>query len=239
MAQMTTSPQAARLPMRTLRPPLLPEPVAPPNEGVPAQEQHAARFGVLERAEVDRLGDRGDRRAGPGDRVGVRVVVEDPQLAPVGQVIGGRVDADRAAVACRAPIRCAGIFAITSVMVWPRARRSRARQPHTSTMADMICEPARPTARAISGQAASVRSTRTLARRRRCAHHGTASTSPPMPSACGSGGASGPSRGRHRVPGAAREHRHGHVEPFQPRGEAEPRAERGEHPRGDTGERRG
>ena len=30
MAQITTSVQAVRLPMRTLRPPLLPEPVAPP-----------------------------------------------------------------------------------------------------------------------------------------------------------------------------------------------------------------
>ena len=65
-------------------------------QAVPAQEQHPARGGVLERAEVDGLGDRGDRRAGPGDRVGVRVHVEYPQLEPVGQVVGGRVDADRA-----------------------------------------------------------------------------------------------------------------------------------------------
>ena len=66
-------------------------------QAVPAQEQHAARDGVLERAEVDGLGDRGDRRAGPGDGVGVRVDVEDAQLAPVGQVVGGGVDADGAA----------------------------------------------------------------------------------------------------------------------------------------------
>ena len=37
---------------------------------------------------------------------------------------------------CPGPIRCAGIFAITSRMVWPRARRKRARQPQTSTVAD-------------------------------------------------------------------------------------------------------
>ena len=65
-------------------------------------------------------------------------------------------------------------------MVWPRARRNRARQPHTSTTADMTCDPARPTAWAISGQASSLRSTRTRARRRRCAHHGTARTAPPI-----------------------------------------------------------
>ena len=33
---------------------------------------------------------------------------------------------------------------------------------------------------------------RTRARRRRCAHHGTASTVPPMTSACGSGEVTGP-----------------------------------------------
>ena len=59
-------------------------------------------------------------------------------------------------------------------MVWPRARPNRARQPQMSTTADMTCDPASPTAGAISGQAASLRSTRTLARRRRCAHQGTA-----------------------------------------------------------------
>ena len=48
---------------------------------VPAQEQHAARFGVLERTQVDRLGDRGDRWAVPRDRVGVRVAVQHAQLA--------------------------------------------------------------------------------------------------------------------------------------------------------------
>ena len=68
------------------------------DDGVPAQEQHPARFGVLERSQVDRLGDRGDRRAGPRDRVGVRVAVQHAQFTAVGEVIGGRVDADRVAV---------------------------------------------------------------------------------------------------------------------------------------------
>jgi hypothetical protein len=62
---------------------------------VTAQEQHAGGHGVLERTEVNRLGDRGDRGAGPGDRVGVRVLVEDAQLEPVGHVISGGVDAGR------------------------------------------------------------------------------------------------------------------------------------------------
>ena len=65
---------------------------------VPAQERHAARLGVLERAEVDRLGDRPGGRPGPADRLGVRVGVQDPQFAPVGLAVAGRVDADRAAV---------------------------------------------------------------------------------------------------------------------------------------------
>ena len=67
-------------------------------QGVPAQEQHLGGRGVLERAEVDRFGDGCDGRAGPGDRVGVRVSVEHAQLEAVGQVVGSRVDADRAAV---------------------------------------------------------------------------------------------------------------------------------------------
>ena len=77
---------------------------------------------------------------------------------------------------CQAPDSMAGSLAMTSSMVWPRARANRARQPHTSTTADMTRDPARPTAWAISGHTASMRSTRTLARLRRCAHHGTAST---------------------------------------------------------------
>ena len=111
---------------------------------------------------------------GPRDRVGVRVDFQHPQLAPVGQVVGGRVDADRAPEGAERRLERRDL-AITSVMVWPRASRTRARQPHTSTTADMTCDPASPTALAMSGQASSLRSTRTLARRRRCVHHGTAS----------------------------------------------------------------
>ena len=82
----------------------------------------------------------------------------------------------------------AGIFAITSWMVWPRASRNRARQPHRSTMADMTCDPARPTARAISGQDSRARSSRTLARRRRLVHQGTAQIRATMAPKAGIGG---------------------------------------------------
>jgi len=56
----------------------------------------------------------------------------------------------------------------------------------------MISEPTRPTALAMSGHVAMVRATRTFARRRWLAHHGTDSTRAPMASACWSGAASGP-----------------------------------------------
>ena len=65
---------------------------------MPAQEGHAALLGVLEGPEVDRLGDGPGGRAGPRDRFGVRVGVEDPQFAAVGLAVPGRVDADRATV---------------------------------------------------------------------------------------------------------------------------------------------
>jgi len=71
------------------------------------------------------------------------------------------------------PDSIAGILAVTSAMVWPRARRNRARHPQRSTAADMTCDPASPTALAMSGHASSLRSTCTLARRRRFVHHGT------------------------------------------------------------------
>ena len=60
------------------------------------------------------------------------------------------------------------------------------------TLADMTSVPASPMALAISGQACSLRSTRTFARRRRCAHHGTDNITAPMTSACGSGVTWGP-----------------------------------------------
>ena len=87
----------------------------------------------------------------------------------------------------------AGIFAITSWMVWPRASRKRARQPHRSTVADMTCDPARPMAVAISGQDSSLRSTRTLARRRRLAHQGIAQIRVRPAARAGIGGVKGPS----------------------------------------------
>ena len=86
---------------------------------------------------------------------------------------------------------------------------------HTSTRADMTCEPGKPTALAISGQACSLRSMRTRARWRRCAHHGTASTVPPMTSACGSGEVTGPA-GRDGQPSPGRQrHRRRAARPRQ------------------------
>ena len=204
------------------------------DDGVPAQEQHAARFGVLERSQVDRLGDRGDRWAVPRDRVGVRVVVQDAQLAAVGEVIGGRVDADRVAVRAeprfeRGDLRHHVGDGLAAGQAEPGApppqvhrgghdlRAGQADRPGDVRPgrdgpcdADFRAAPAVGPPRDRQHQPADAE--RLRERRGERTH-----------------------RGRHRVPGAAREHRHGHVEPFQPRGDAEPRAERGEHPRGDTG----
>ena len=91
------------------------------------------------------------------------------------------------------PDSSAGVELIRSVAVVPGGRPMRARQPQRSTTADMIREPGRPTAAVMSGQASRVRSTRTLARRRRCAHHGTPPTTVPTSRSSGSGGVSGPS----------------------------------------------
>jgi hypothetical protein len=68
------------------------------DDGVSAQEEHAARFGVLERSQVDRFRDRGNRGAGPWDRVGVRVAGQDAQLTAVGEIVRSGVDTDRVAV---------------------------------------------------------------------------------------------------------------------------------------------
>jgi hypothetical protein len=67
----------------------------PAEQAVPTQEQHPGRGSVFERPEFDRLGDGVHGRAGPGDRVRVRVGVQDAQLEPVGKVVRGRVDAGR------------------------------------------------------------------------------------------------------------------------------------------------
>ena len=98
MAQMTTSSQAARVAMRTLSPPLLPDPVVPANRA--CRRRNDTRHGSASSngPEVDRLGDRPGGRPGPRDRLGVRVGVEHAQFAPVGLAVAGRVDADRAAV---------------------------------------------------------------------------------------------------------------------------------------------
>ena len=93
MPHRTTSRQADRLPISTLRPPLA-HAGRPAEQDVAAKERDPARDRVLERAQLDGLGDRGDRRAGPRDRVGVRVGVEHAQLAPVGVIVRRRVHAD-------------------------------------------------------------------------------------------------------------------------------------------------
>ena len=56
----------------------------------------------------------------------------------------------------------------------------------------MICDPGRPVALAISGQASSMRSTRTLARRRRLAHHGMPHAMVSATAMPGMGGVAGP-----------------------------------------------
>ena len=169
----------------------------------------------------------------------MRVVVQDAQLAAVGEVIGGRVDADRVAVRAE-----------------PRFERGDLRHHVGDGLAAGQAEPGAPPPQVHRGghdlragqpdRPGDVRPGRDGALPRGPSRGaggwpttGPTAPAPPMPSACGSGGASGADRGRQRVPGAAREHRHGHVEPFQPRGDAEPRAEGGQHPRGDAGDRRG
>ena len=64
-----------------------------------AQERYAALLGVLERAEVDGLGDGAGGRAGPRDRFGVRVGIKNPKFAAVRLAIAGRMNADRPAAA--------------------------------------------------------------------------------------------------------------------------------------------
>ena len=160
---------------------------------VPAQERHAARLGVLERPEVDRLGDGpgGRARASRSPRRAGRCRARAVRTGWPCRRRSGRRGPRRGR--CRAPIRS---------RVSARSRRrwsargpggARARQPHRSTLADWILEPGRPIALEMSGQAASVRCTRARARRRRCAHHGTARMSAPTPRTCGIGEVNGPS----------------------------------------------
>ena len=126
----------------------------------------------------------------------------------------------------------AGIRAVTSAIVCPRARRRRARQPHRSTVADITCDPGRPIALEISGHAASVRATRTFARRRRCAHHGTARMSAPHAEDLRNRRRERAEQARDRQPRACRERRRARVDPFGEPGQVEPRAERDQRPRG-------
>ena len=130
----------------------------------------------------------------------------------------------------------AGIRAVTSAMVCPRARRTRARHPHRSTVADWILEPGRPMALEMSGHAAMARCTRARARRRRCAHHGTASTErADAEDLRHRRGERAEQRGD-REPAAGREHGHGRVDPFGEPGQADARAEDGERERGQVGD---
>jgi DNA-binding transcriptional LysR family regulator len=101
----------------------------------------------------------------------VRVDVEDAEVAAVGEVVRGWVDADRAAMGAECGLN-RGDFR-DDVVDGLAACQSQAGAPsQTSTIADMICDPARPTAWAMSGQASSWRSTRTFKRRLRLIHQG-------------------------------------------------------------------
>ena len=205
------------------------------DDGVPAQDQHAARFGVLERSQVDRLRDRGDRWAAPRDRVGVRVAVQDAQLAAVGEVIGGRVDADRVAVGAE-----------------PRFDRGYLRHHVGDGLAAGQAEPGAPSPQVHRGghdlRAGQPDVAGDVGPGRDGAFHADLRAAPAVgpPRDRQHQGADAQrlrerrgeraERGGQRVPGPAREHGHGHVEPFEPGGDAEPRAEGGQHPGGDAGD---
>ena len=221
---MTTSAQADRLAISTFRPPHLPDPVVPASRA--CRRRNRTRHGaassngprstgwVMDVTEGPARGSR--RRAGRCPAPAARTGWPGRQRSGRRGPRPGR---------CPARIRSRGSCAVTSAMVWPRARRSRARQPHRSTIADMTCEPGSPTASAMSGQAASLRSTRTFARRRRCAHHGTASTRPPMASSCGSGAGTGRPPSRRPASRPPRRWR-GRVDPLGEGGQSQPLAER-------------
>ena len=192
IAQRTTSRQAARLPISTLSPPLLPDPVVPPK--MPCTRAKSTRHGDASSngpRSIDWVIEVTD---GPGH--GIAPACGSTSRTRISHLLARSSGVGYTRTAPRnvpRPDSSAGIFPVTSVMVWPRARRSRARHPHTSTVADMISDPARPIALAISGQACSLRSMRTFARRRRCAHHGTDKTSAATIPDWNSGGQNGPS----------------------------------------------
>src|SRR5208337_1999380 len=131
-------------------------------------------------------------RAGPSDGVGVGVEVQDAQLAPVGQVIGGGVDADRAAE--RAQARLDSRYLRDHV-----ADGLAAGQPEAGSPAPHVhgsghdLRSAQAHGLAISGHDSSIRSTRTLARRRWLVHQGSAQATVRPTASTGIGGVAGPS----------------------------------------------
>ncbi len=86
----------------------------------------------------------------------------------------------------------AGNWFIAWAAVVPFRRISRAVQPHASITMDAMREPGRPIFSARSGQAWIVRMALTLARLRRCAHHGIPSTIVLMSAMAGNGFVAGP-----------------------------------------------
>ena len=224
MAQITTSRQAARFAISSLSPPLLPEPVAPPR--MACRRRNSTRHGSASSngPRSIGLGDRGDRRAAPRDRVGVRVTVQHPQFAAVGQVIGGRVDADRAALGAQARFDGGYLRGHVGDGLPTGQAQSGAPAPQVHHGVHDL----RPVKSGVPGD---------VRPRRDGAFHADLRAPPAV----------GPPRDRQhqradaerlrqrrgeraghggeRDPRPARQHRYGRVEPFQPRGNAELRAE--------------
>jgi hypothetical protein len=136
MAQITTSVQAVRLPMRTLTPPLLPDPVALPNR--PCLRSKSTMQGTASSNGPRSTGSVMDCTDGPGQVIAslcgsLSSTRNSNRLArPSG--VGMTRAAPRKVPS---PDSMAGSLPITSVIVWPRARPNTARQPHTSTTADI------------------------------------------------------------------------------------------------------
>ena len=191
IAQMTTSRQATRLPMSTFRPPLFPDPVVPPK--MPCRRAKSTRHGEASSNGPRSTGWVIDVTDGPGH--GMEPACGSISSTRISHRLARSSGVGYTRTAPRnvpSPDSIAGIFVTTSLMVWPRASRNRARHPHTSTVADITSSPASPMALAISGQACSLRSSVTFARRRRCAHHGTDKINAPITSASRISGTEGP-----------------------------------------------
>jgi hypothetical protein len=172
--------------MSTLSPPLLPDLVPPPNRAW--RRRNSTLTGAASSNGPRSMGSVMDDTDGPGQVIASACGSLSSTRSSNRLARSSGVGRTRAAPRnVPSPDSMAGSLAITSLIVCPRASANLARQPHTSITADWTRDPARPTAWAISGQALRVRSTLTLARRRRCAHHGVASTMPPISMASGSG----------------------------------------------------